>query len=226
MIVAIDGPAGSGKSTAARGLARRLGFAHLDTGAMYRAATLHALRSGVDLADAEATAAAVRRARIEVAGDRILLDGEDVSRAIREPTVTAHVYRIAENAAVRADLVERQRALARGRDAVVEGRDIGTVVFPAAELKLYVDASPEERARRRVEELRARGQEADPAAVLRDLVQRDRRDSERAVAPLRRAADAVLIDTTSRDPAAVIDAVERLARERLRLGPGPATRGA
>jgi cytidylate kinase len=158
MIVCIDGPAGAGKSTAARGLARRLGFRFLDTGAMYRAVALAAARAAIDWDDPAKLAVLARRLKIEVLEDRVLLDGQDVTAAIRTPEITTVTHYAADNPAVREHLVELQRVAVGGRDVVTEGRDQGTVVFPHAECKIFLVASPEERARRRVEDFRRRGQ--------------------------------------------------------------------
>jgi cytidylate kinase len=207
-VVAIDGPAGSGKSTVARLLAERIGAERLDTGAMYRAVAWLALQRGVDPTDGPSVAALTREAQIEVA-DRVLVDGTDVTQAIRTPEVDAAVSAVAAHPAVRAELVARQRRWVADRGAgVVEGRDIGTVVLPNAPLKLYLTASVEERARRRSAE---RGQGADAvAAVAAQLQERDRKDQSRAVSPLPRledaAADAFVVDTTELSAEAVVEA--------------------
>ncbi len=197
-VIAIDGPAGSGKSTVARGLARQLGLDYLDTGAMYRSVALAALRRGVDpeTAPAEEVAAVAREARIEV-GARVVLDGIDVTEQLRTPEVGRSVSAVASRPEVRTILVERQREWARSHGGgVVDGRDIGTVVFPDADLKLFLTASAEERARRR------HGDE-----TADDLARRDRLDSTRAASPLVAAPDAQVIDTTGRS---VDDIVEEI----------------
>lgn len=189
-VVAIDGPAGSGKSTVARGLAARLGLAYLDTGAMYRSVAFAALRDGLDLTDLDAVAALAGRVAIEVA-ERVVVDGVDATAAIRGPEVTVAVSTVAANPGVRTEMVTRQRAWAAAHDGgVIEGRDIGTVVFPDAELKVFLNASEEERARRR----RLEGGEV----VAADIARRDKVDSTRTVSPLKPADDAVVIDTTDR----------------------------
>jgi len=197
-VVAIDGPAGSGKSTVARAVARALGLEVLDTGAMYRAVTLAVLAAGADPADPEACAAAARSVRIDL-GARVVLDGRDVTEAIRGPEVTAAVSAVSAHPAVREVLVGHQRAWAEAHGgAVVEGRDIGTVVFPHATLKVFLTASDEERARRRARDEAAADRTADVAAVQADLARRDRLDAGRAASPLVAAPDAVPVDSTDR----------------------------
>jgi cytidylate kinase len=217
-IVAIDGPAGAGKSSASRLLAARLGFALVDTGAIYRAVALAASRRGIAFDDDAALGALLPRLEISFApagqgGQRVLLGGEDVSEAIRTPPMSLGASAVSARPVVRAGLLELQRRLAvapANRGAVLEGRDIGTVVFPDADAKFFLTASPEERARRRHAELRARGDPATFDEVLADQLRRDRDDSSRAVAPLRPAGDALVIDTSGLPLAGV---VERLAAE-------------
>lgn len=215
MIVTIDGPAGAGKSTIARGLARRLGFRFLDTGAMYRAVAWAALDRGLELADAAQVAALARRLQLDVSEDAVAVDGVDATRAIRTPEVTAATHYAANNPEVRSHLVELQRAAAGDDDIVTEGRDQGTVVFPHAECKIYLTATPEERARRRAKELVARGESATVEDVLRDQNQRDRRDASRDVGPLVAAADAILVPTDGLSPPEVLDRLEALVRQRM-----------
>src|SRR4051794_10776071 len=181
MIITIDGPAGAGKSSIASRLAERLGFAFLDTGAMYRAVALAAVRSGLGARDEEAIATLVESMTIEFDGKRTLLDGEDVSAAIRTVEVSAAVHLAADNLAVRRRLVELQRQIAAGRDIVTEGRDQGTVAFPRADCKIFLTASREERARRRFEELSNRGEIVTFDDVLVQQGERDRRDEARPV---------------------------------------------
>ena len=212
MIIAIDGPAGSGKSTVARGLARRLGYTYLDSGAMYRAVTLAALEAGADLEDGDALGRLAAGARIELRERddpyvQVLLDGRDVSEEIMAPSVTGASSRVAAHAQVRKALLARQRELIGSGDWVAEGRDIGTVVAPDAPVKAFLTADPAERARRRADELRRRGIEADAADVHQAIEQRDLLDTTRSAAPLRPAEDAVLIDTTGLGPDEVIDRV-------------------
>jgi cytidylate kinase len=218
MIVAIDGPAGSGKSTVARGVARRLGFTYLDSGALYRAVTLAALEAGADLDDGAGLGRLAADARIELRGREhdnvhVTLDGRDVSEEIREPGVTGASSRVAAHREVRAALLAKQRELIASGNYVVEGRDIGTVVAPDAPIKAFLTADPAERARRRAAELRRRGLEAEADDVRRAIEQRDRLDSTRSAAPLRTADDAVVIDTTELDAAAVIDRVLELVKQ-------------
>lgn len=221
-MVAIDGPMGSGKGTVARLVARALGFRHVDTGAMYRAVAWKALREGVPLDDLQAVAELARRTRVDLdtepEGNRVWCDGEDVTDAIRSVQVNAAVRRVAANPGVRSVLTERQRSLAREGGVVVEGRDIGTVVLPDADLKVYLVASLDERARRRWQELRARGEDVSLEAV-RELVREDDEAAQtRAVAPLRRAEDAVVVDSTSRSPEEVAEEIARLVRSRVARG--------
>lgn len=220
MIVTIDGPAGSGKSTAARELARRLGFRFLDTGAMYRAVAWACLDRRVPLDDAETVAEVARGLRIEFDNDRVLADGRDVTEAIRTPAVTEAASVVATNPQVREALAAKQRAIGRRGDIVTEGRDQGTVVFPDAEVKFFLTAGPEVRARRRQQELAAKGQSVPLAAVLEQIHQRDRRDETRASGPLRPADDAIRVDTSDLSPTEVLDLLERTVRERQRLTQG------
>jgi len=203
MIITIDGPAGSGKSTAARGLAKALGIAYLDTGATYRAVALAALRRGMDMRDAAALADLARRLDVRLAaspnGLRVQLDGQDVSEAIRTRQVTENSHYVARPAQVRAVLVDLQRRLGEALGSfVTEGRDQGTVVFPEADVKFYLDARPRRRAERRCAEMRARGEAADVEGVLRDILKRDESDRGRDTGPLRRPPDAVMVDTSDR----------------------------
>jgi cytidylate kinase len=214
MIVTIDGPAGAGKSTVARALARRLGFRYLDTGAMYRAVALVGLRHGLDWNRPDELAALARRLRIELIGDRVYLDGEDVTEEVRSSTVTAVTRYAAGNPEIRRHLVGRQRAAAEGQDIVTEGRDQGTVVFPHAECKIYLTAGPEERARRRVRDLEARGEKADFASVLAAINRRDREDADRPVGPLRPATDSLEVPTDDLTIEEVVDRLEAIVAAR------------
>lgn len=217
-IIAIDGPVGSGKSTLARRVAEGMGYVYIDTGAMYRALALKAVRRGISLeADAklESLAKATRiDLRAEGSGtQRILLDGEDVTMAIRTPEVSQAASKIAVNAGVRHVLVAEQRRAGMAGGVVMEGRDIGSVVFPEAELKIFLTASPETRAERRWREHEQKGDAIDLARTLEEIRQRDRRDLERATSPLVRAADAVVVDSTAMEPEDVAKLVVMLAKE-------------
>jgi cytidylate kinase len=223
-IVAIDGPAGAGKSTAAKRLAAALGFALVDTGAIYRAVALAASRQGIAFDDDARLAGVLQRLDVRFeplpagGGQRVLLGGEDVSQAIRTPPMSLGASAVSARPVVRAGLLELQRRLATApgnRGAVLEGRDIGTVVFPDADLKVFLTASPEVRARRRHAELQARGDPASYQDVLADQTRRDRDDSTREVAPLRPADDAVLLDTSALGLEEVVAALVRAAEPRL-----------
>ena len=217
-VVAIDGPAGVGKSTIARQLAADLGWAYLDSGALYRAVTLLALRGGLDLGDAAAVAALAGRIDLVLdAQGRVWVDGEDVSAAIRSPEVTDAVSDVASVPAVREVMVVHQRRFARqGEHVVAEGRDIGTVVFPEAEVKIYLDAAPGERALRRLAQPGEVPPGADRAGVQADLEARDLQDSTRDVAPLQRAANAWLLDTSQMTLREVFEAVRTRVRSEIR----------
>ena len=219
LIVAIDGPAAAGKSTAGKALAARLGYLYVDTGALYRAVAWLAEREG--LADAPGAAVAERAlaADIRLEGDparlRVLVDGRDVSEQIRTPRMSDLSSRLSALPEVRAALLGLQRRLGAAGGVVMDGRDIGTVIFPGADAKFFVSASPEARSRRRHEELLARGLPSDAARVRAELEERDRRDAGRDVAPLRAADDAVTIDTTSLTPEQVLDRMLEVVESRL-----------
>jgi cytidylate kinase len=214
MIVTIDGPAGAGKSSVARALAQRLGFHYLDTGAMYRAVALAAVRAGLN-DDAAAVAALAKRVQIQLEDQRVLLDGEDVSLDIRTPEVTSLIYLASDNAAVRARLVELQRQAAAEGDWVCEGRDQGTVAFPDAACKIFLTATPEERARRRREELAQRGSHVPLDEILAQQTERDARDATRPVGPLRKAADAIEVLTDGLTLGEVVSKLEAIVRPRM-----------
>jgi cytidylate kinase len=209
LIIAIDGPAGSGKSTTARLLAKRLGYTYLDTGAFYRALTLKVLENEISPEDGAGVLQLAETTKIDLQPqaeqNRIWLDGREVTQMIREPRVTNAVAPIAANPKVRAIMVEKQRAVGREGGVVMEGRDIGTVVFPNADLKIFMQASLHERARRRQEELEAMGIARDLEILTEEIARRDQKDSTRQVAPLVRAADAILLDTTKLTIAQQVD---------------------
>ncbi len=215
MIIAIDGPAGAGKSSVAKALAGRLGFYHLDTGAMYRAVALAGLRRGVDWNVPEQLAEVAAKLDVSACGDKVYLDGEDVSAAVRSLEVTAATRYGAGNSAVRARLVLLQRTVAEGKNLVTEGRDQGTVVFPSAECKIFLTASAEERARRRLLDLEQQGEPATLEQILAEQHRRDAEDAAREVGPLRRADDAIEVLTDGLTQEQVVDRLEELVRERL-----------
>ena len=219
-IITIDGPVASGKSTVARLLARRLGFRYLDTGAMYRALTLAAQRAGTDVTSANALIDLLARTRVllESAGEdvRVFLDGEDVSEAVRRPEITRLVHHVADCGALRPHMVERQRRLASGGRLVAEGRDMGTVVFPDAPVKFYLEAGLGERVRRRAEQLASVGVEVDREELLRDIEARDHRDKNRPVSPLRVPEGGVVVDTTGLTVGQVVEELLRHCRKHLR----------
>lgn len=218
LTIAIDGPAGAGKSTIARRLAQTLGYAYLDSGAMYRCVALLASRAGVDPDDAESVVPLAEGARIAFAPgepQRVLLDGEDVTDAIRTKTISQWASRVSVHGGVRRAMVARQQALGASGAVVMEGRDIGTVVFPGADLKLFLTASDGERARRRADERRAKGESGvDPAQVLEEIRERDRRDCTRADSPLRQADDAIAVITDGREPDEIVAELAGWARAR------------
>jgi len=215
LIIAIDGPSGAGKGTISRTLAAELGYRHIDTGAMYRAVGWKARLEGIALDDEEGVAGLARRASVIVENGAVEIDGHDVTRAIRTPEVDKIAASVARLPKVRQVLVERQRELGARGGIVMEGRDIGTVVFPAADVKIYLDASPEERARRRASDTAHSGSQAGPAAVAEAIAARDRSDSTRAASPLTLASDAVRIDTTGMPIEAVVAHVMGLVRAKL-----------
>ncbi len=220
--IAIDGPAGAGKSTLARALARELGYLYVDTGAIYRTVALRAREAGADPSDPEQVAPLLEDLdlRMDYGGDgvqRMYLSGRDVTEAIRENEVSALASQVAALPAVREFLLEFQRKQAREHNVVMDGRDIGTVVLPQAGVKIFLTAAPEARARRRTAELLQRGQDANFDEILREIRQRDEQDENRPVAPLRQAEDAALLDTTNLDLKGSLEALLTLVRERLSL---------
>lgn len=220
--IAIDGPSGAGKSTLAKMLARELGFVYVDTGAIYRTVGLAVCRAGVDPADAGAVAALLPRLTVTMSygGDglqHMFLNGEDVTSAIRMHNISGYASAVSAIPAVRDFLLDMQRKMARENDVIMDGRDIGTVVLPQADLKIFLTARAEDRAERRYRELLERGQEADRTQILADVIERDRRDMERETAPLRQAEDAVAADTTGKDLAESFALLRDLIREALHI---------
>lgn len=216
-IITIDGPAGAGKSTVAREIARRLGLLYLDTGAMYRAVTLKALRLGLTPQDEEKIAQMARETDISFGenGRRVFLDGEEVTEEIRTPQIDKVISDYVKIPSLRRVMVERQREIGRKGGVVAEGRDMGTVVFPEADLKIYLDASPSVRAERRWRELRERGIEADLEEIRQDMMERDFKDAARREGPLKPALDAVIIDTSDLTVEQVVQRILDLIKERI-----------
>ena len=215
LLIAIDGPSGAGKGTISRTIAQSLGYRHIDTGAMYRAVGWKAAHDGLSLDDEEAVSDLARRADIIVEGGVVSIDGHDVTRAIRTPEIDKAATGVARLPRVREVLVSRQRDMGRQGGVVMEGRDIGTVVFPGADLKIYLDASAEERARRRANDSAHTGSQGGQAAVAAAIEARDKADTTRTVSPLTLADDAVHIDTTGLAIADVVERVMALVRGKL-----------
>ncbi|MHC4877338.1 MAG: (d)CMP kinase [Planctomycetota bacterium] len=205
MVITIDGPAGAGKSTVARGLAERLGFEFLDTGAMYRAVAWACLSQNIELTDGDAVGAAAASVTLEMTANTVICNGTDVTTLIRTAEVSEASSRVAAVPAVRSELVRLQREVAAGRNIVTEGRDQGSVVFPDAECKFFLTADPRRRAERRLKDLEQNGETATLDDVLQQIVDRDQRDQQRAVAPLIKAADAIEVDTSTLSAAEVLD---------------------
>jgi cytidylate kinase len=211
IVVAIDGPAGAGKSTVARRLAERLGFVYIDSGAMYRAVGWWARQAGLDLGDAHRLEQLAREARIELrpGSSVVLLNGQDITEAIRTPEIAQAASKVSTAPGVRRAMVEQQRRMGAEASVVMEGRDIGTVVFPEAAVKVYLDAEPGVRAERRLKEMRERGEEANRGHMLNDIIERDQRDRTRAEAPLMQAPDAVYVDSSAMTVEEVEEAMRR-----------------
>lgn len=217
-MVAIDGPAGAGKSTIAKRVAARLGFTYIDSGAMYRAVALWALRQNVDPGDMHRMEQLALAAEIELSPGRIRLNGEDVTDAIRTPEVSGGASKVAVIPGVRRAMVAKQRAMGERSSVVMEGRDIGTVVFPDADVKVFLDADPRERVRRRLEDVRAGGEEIPESALAAQMKERDQRDSTRADGPLAQAPDAAYLDSTSLTVEEVEEAILKIVRSRVTNG--------
>ncbi len=217
MIITLDGPAGAGKSSVARALAARLGFRFLDTGAMYRAVAWAAQQRQLDWNDSDGLDLLTRELDIRVTEEQVLLDGRDVTKIIRTMEVTGVIHHVADNPNVRRQLVELQRQVAANGDFVTEGRDQGTIVFPNAECKIFLTASPAERARRRMGDLKNRGEELSMEEVLSRQNTRDQRDRSRAVGALIAADDAIQFDTSNMELDEVVDQLEAIVRERLAM---------
>ena len=218
--IAIDGPSGAGKSTIARMIAKHFGYIYVDTGAIYRCVGLYTLRCGVDPKNEDAVKAILPEINIEIKYDdegvqKMFLNGEDVSEQIRKPEVSIYASDVSALPAVRDFLLEMQRAAAKNNDVIMDGRDIGTVVLPDAGIKIFLTASAEERARRRFLELREKGIDTDFETVLKDMRYRDENDSSRAVAPLKAAEDAVILDTSDIGLAETFDAFKKIVEERV-----------
>lgn len=211
IVIAIDGPAGAGKSTVARRVAAQLGFTYIDTGAMYRAVALWALRQNLHVDDMHRMEQLAQAAEIDLIGERVSLNGDDVTEAIRAPEISAAASRVAAIPAVRRSMVEKQRTIAGHANVVMEGRDIGSVVFPKANLKIFLDADPQERVRRRVDQTGEAGEQ---------MAERDRRDRTRAEAPLTQAPDAIYVDSTNLSIDEVVEAILKLVRARVTNGKG------
>jgi cytidylate kinase len=220
IIVAIDGPAGAGKSTIAKSVAAKLGFVYIDTGAMYRAVALWAVRTGIAESDVHKIEQLALQADIafEPGTQRVMLNGEDVTQAIREPEISVAASKVSAIAGVRRAMVEKQRDMAANGSVVMEGRDIGSVVFPDARVKIFLDAPTSERVARRSRELRGRGMTIDPNGTARDLADRDQRDRSRAEAPLVQAPDAVYLDSGGLTIEQVEEQVLKIVRERTANG--------
>lgn len=214
-IVTVDGPAGSGKSTIAKIIAKKYGFTYLDTGAMYRMIALYALENSIDLQDSKAIETMLKNTKLDIVGNQFFLNGKDVSDEIRTPRVSAIVSPVSAIKEVRVKLVDLQREISKGKSVILDGRDIGTVVFPSGDVKIYLVASPEERAKRRLKEYEEKGVEADYESVLASIKERDFVDSTRKESPLKKAEDAHEIDSSTMSIDEVVEVISKYIDEKI-----------
>ncbi|MDD7263057.1 MAG: (d)CMP kinase [Fusobacterium mortiferum] len=214
-IVTVDGPAGSGKSTIAKIIAKKYGFTYLDTGAMYRMIALYALENSIDLQDSKAIETMLKNTKLNIVGNQFFLNGKDVSDEIRTPRVSAIVSPVSAIKEVRVKLVDLQREISKGKSVILDGRDIGTVVFPSGDVKIYLVASPEERAKRRLKEYEEKGVEADYESVLASIKERDFIDSTRKESPLKKAEDAHEIDSSTMSIDEVVEVISKYIDEKI-----------
>lgn len=214
-IVTVDGPAGSGKSTIAKIIAKKYGFTYLDTGAMYRMIALYALKNSIDLQDSKAIETMLKNTKLDIVGNQFFLNGKDVSDEIRTPRVSAIVSPVSAIKEVRVKLVDLQREISKGKSVILDGRDIGTVVFPNGDVKIYLVASPEERAKRRLKEYEEKGVEADYESVLTSIKERDFIDSTRKESPLKKAEDAHEIDSSTMSIDEVVEVISKYIDEKI-----------
>ena len=214
-IVTVDGPAGSGKSTIAKIIAKKYGFTYLDTGAMYRMIALYALENSIDLQDSKAIETMLKNTKLDIVGNQFFLNGKDVSDEIRTPRVGAIVSPVSAIKEVRVKLVDLQREISKGKSVILDGRDIGTVVFPSGDVKIYLVASPEERAKRRLKEYEEKGVEADYESVLASIKERDFIDSTRKESPLKKAEDAHEIDSSTMSIDEVVEVISKYIDEKI-----------
>lgn len=214
-IVTVDGPAGSGKSTIAKIIAKKYGFTYLDTGAMYRMIALYALENSIDLQDSKAIETMLKNTKLDIVGNQFFLNGKDVSDEIRTPRVSAIVSPVSAIKEVRVKLVDLQREISKGKSVILDGRDIGTVVFPSGDVKIYLVASPEERAKRRLKEYELKGVEADYESVLASIKERDHIDSTRKESPLKKAEDAHEIDSSTKSIDEVVEIISKYIDEKI-----------
>lgn len=214
-IIALDGPAGSGKSTIAKIIAKNFGLTYLDTGAMYRMVALYILENNIDFNNVKDIESILDDIKMDIIGDRFILNGVDVSLKIRTPEVTKIVSPVSAIKAVRTKLVDLQREISKGKKVILDGRDIGTVVFPNANLKVFLIASPEERAKRRVKDYASKGISEDFETVLKDILERDHTDSTRKESPLKKADDAIEVDTSLLNIEESVNAISQLIKEKI-----------